>query len=277
MKKLLLIATISCIFSQANYQILSVESNFKNIFEIEEFYDNYNYSVFNSLFPNDINLFTFTLSLKENKNYNFWVTLKNLDYGEFRDSDNDYTFKAKESLIQFSLSKKNTIIDKAIVSINYLRSTIDEYYSEAIGLDLLTLLKITDDHYLNIGLKNYGKIIKSYSNTNIDLPKSINLSYNFKKPKYPFSLIASYKKRIDTKENFTQITLGLKLNENLTLYVSDRGNKSSLFFGDYIDKIIAGTNIGLSYVKNEKNLSIALQNLGASGYVTSLSFTKTIL
>jgi hypothetical protein len=67
------------------------------------------------------------------------------------------------------------------------------------------------------------------------------------------------------------------LNKKLTLYLSDRSNKSDLFFGDYIDKIISGTNIGLSYVKNENVISIALQNLGAAGYVTSLSFTKTIL
>ena len=276
MKKLLILATISCIFSQANYQILSTESNFKDIFEMGEFYDNYNYSVFNSSFPNDINLFAFTLSLKENKNYNFWVTLKNLDYGEFSDNNNDYTFNAKESLIQFSLLRKNTVADKAMININYLKSTIDTYQSEAIAFDLLTLFKVKRGHYFNIALKNYGKIIKSYSKTDISLPKTINLSYNFKKQRSPFFLIASYKKRIDTKENFTEITLGLKLNNKLTLYLSDRSNKSDLFFGDYIDKIISGTNIGLSYVKNENVLSIALQNLGAAGYVTSLSFTKTL-
>ena len=277
MKKLLIIATISCIFSQANYQILSTESNFKNIFEIDDFYDNYKYSVFNSLFPNNINLFAFTVSLKENKNYKFWITLKNLDYGEFNDNQNNYTFNAKESLIQFSLLKKNTIADKAMINVNYLKSTIDIYQSEAIGLDLLTLFKIKRGHYFNIALKNYGKIIRSYSNTDISLPKTINVSYNFKKQESPFFLIASYKKRIDTKENFTQITLGLKLNNKLALYLSDRSNKSDLFFGDYIDKMISGTNIGMSYIKNENILSLAFQNLGAAGYVTSLSFTKTVL
>ena len=51
MKIALIISVISFIFSQANYQILSTPSNFKNIFEVEDFYDNYNYSVFNSLYP----------------------------------------------------------------------------------------------------------------------------------------------------------------------------------------------------------------------------------
>ena len=41
MKIVLMIVTISCIFSQANYQILSTASNFKDIFEIDDFYDNY--------------------------------------------------------------------------------------------------------------------------------------------------------------------------------------------------------------------------------------------
>ena len=67
------------------------------------------------------------------------------------------------------------------------------------------------------------------------------------------------------------------MNNKLTLYLSDRSNKSDLFFGDYIDEMMSGTNIGISYIKNENILSLAFQNLGAAGYVTSLSFTKTIL
>ena len=106
MKIVLMIMTISCIFSQANYQILSTASNFKDIFEIDDFYDNYHYSIFNSLFPNDIDLFTFTISAKKTKNHNVFVTLKNLDYGEFSNSENNYNFNAKESLIKLSIVKK---------------------------------------------------------------------------------------------------------------------------------------------------------------------------
>ena len=105
MKIALIISIISFIFSQANYQILSTPSNFKNIFEVEDFYDNYNYSVFNSLYPNDINLFAFTISAKKTQNSEIFITLKNLNYGEFNDNESNYSFGANESLIQFSLLK----------------------------------------------------------------------------------------------------------------------------------------------------------------------------
>ena len=67
------------------------------------------------------------------------------------------------------------------------------------------------------------------------------------------------------------------MNSKLDLYISNRNNKSDLFFGEYIDKMMAGTNVGIVYSKNQNNLNLAFQNLGAAGYVTSFSFTKSIL
>ena len=277
MKIVLIISVISFIFSQANYQILSTPSNFKNIFETEDFYDNYNYSVFNSLYPNDINLFAFTVSAKKTRNSELFITLKNLNYGEFNDSQSNYSFGANESLIQFSFLKKIYTANKVMLNINYLKSKIDTYQSDLISLDLLTLFRFQNNHCINIGFKNYGKIINSYSSTKIHLPKTINVSYNFKKAEFPFSLIASYRKRLDIEENLIQTTLGIKLNSNLDFYISSRSNKSDLFFGEYIDRMMAGTNIGIIYSKNQSNLNLAFQNLGAAGYVTSFSFTKSIL
>ena len=277
MKIALIISIISFIFSQANYQILSTPSNFKNIFEVEDFYDNYNYSVFNSLYPNDINLFAFTISAKKTQNSEIFITLKNLNYGEFNDNESNYSFGANESLVQFSLLKKEYIANKIMLNINYLKSKIDTYQSDLISVDLLTLFRFRSNHYFNIAFKNYGKIITSYSSTKIQLPKTINISYNFKKNEFPFSLITSYKKRLDVEENLIQVTLGIKLNSKLDLYISNRNNKSDLFFGEYVDRMMAGTNIGIIYSKNQNNLNLAFQNLGAAGYVTSFSFTKSIL
>ena len=171
MKMIIIISIISFIFSQANYQILSTPSNFKNIFEVEDFYDNYNYSVFNSLYPNDINLFAFTISVKKTKSSEMFITLKNLNYGEFNDNESNYSFGANESLVQFSLLKKEYIANKIMLNINYLKSKIDTYQSDLISVDLLTLFRFRSNHYFNIAFKNYGKIINSYSSTKIQLPK----------------------------------------------------------------------------------------------------------
>ena len=277
MKIVLMIMTISCIFSQANYQILSTASNFKDIFEIDDFYDNYHYSIFNSLFPNDIDLFTFTISAKKTKNYNLFVTLKNLDYGEFTNSENNYNFNAKESLIKLSILKKNTIAKKIMLNLSYLKSTIDIYQSDAISADLLASFKMWRNHYFNIAFKNFGGIINSYSDTNIKLPSTFNFSYSFQNKNFPVFLFTTYKRRIDLKQENIQVTIKLNINEKLSLYLSNRNDKSDLFFGDYIDKMIAGTNIGITYFNNNNDLNLAFQNLGAAGYITSISFIRAIL
>ena len=111
----------------------------------------------------------------------------------------------------------------------------------------------------------------------MQLPKTISVSYNFKRTDLPFSLIASYKKRLDIEESLIQATLGIKLNSNLDLYISSRSDRSDLFFGEYIDRMVAGISIGIKYSKNQNNLNLAFQNLGAAGYTTSFSFTKSIL
>ena len=278
MKIVLIASIISLFFAQANYQILSTPSNFNNIFESEDFYHNYHYSAFSAFYPNDINLFAFTTSVKKNPHSEIFITIKNLNYGELNDSENNYIFGANESLIQFSFLKriKHKITNTVALNINYLKSKIDTYQSDLIGLDLLTLFKFRNNHSISISFKNYGKIITSYSSTKIELPKTISLSYNFKKAELPFSLITTYKKRIDIKKNLIQFTLGLKLNSALNLYISNRSDKSDLFFGEYIDRIIAGTTIGITYYKNQNNLNLAFQNLGAAGYVTSFSFKKSL-
>ena len=104
-----------------------------------------------------------------------------------------------------------------MLNINYLKSAIDTYQSDAITMDLLTSFKIYSNHYFNIAFKNWGRIIKSYSNTTISLPKKISISYNFKKPTFPLFVILSHKKRLDMEQEISQITLGLKLNNKLRL------------------------------------------------------------
>ena len=214
---------------------------------------------------------------KKIEKYEFFITLKNLDYGELTDNLNNYNFRANESIIQFSILKKNKISNKIMLNINYLKSKIDIYQSDAIGLDLLTSFKIRKHHYFNVSFKNSGKVINSYSNTSIKLPAIFNLSYKFIKNTTPISFIIGYIKRTDLKKELTRITLGLKLNNRLNLYLSTRSDKTDLFFGKYIQKLVAGTSAGITYTNNKNNLNLAFQNLCAAGYTTSLSFTKIIL
>ena len=81
-----------------------------------------------------------------------------------------------------------------------------------------------------ITFKNWGQVINAYSNTSIKLPSIFSLSYSFENNTYPVSLFTSYKRRLDLKQAIIHITLKLSLNQKLSLYLSNRSDKSNLFF-----------------------------------------------
>ena len=45
-------------------------------------------------------------------------------------------------------------------------------------------------------------------------------------------------------------------------------------YGEYIEKLMAGTSLGLSYNTTKNIFYLALQNMGPAGYATSISFLK---
>ena len=100
----------------------------------------------------------------------------------------------------------------------------------------------------------------------------------FKKNKIKdFILFTNYKTRIDLRQESLQVSIQLNINKKISLYLSNRNDKSDLFFGDYINKMMAVTKFGVAYSNNNNDLNLAFQNLGAAGYITSISFTKSIL
>ena len=50
-----------------------------------------------------------------------------------------------------------------------------------------------------------------------------------------------------------------------------------LRYGDYIQKLTAGTSIGFGYYSSDNLFNLAIQDLGAAGQSTSISFSKVIL
>ena len=272
---------LSFIFGQGNYQILTTPSNFKGIFKIDDFYDNQNYSVFNSSLPGNINLFSATISThvlqKEDPKNNFFITLKNLDYGTLTDNQSDYNFTANESLVELGFLKENYFPDTDIMmTVGYLKSSIDVFDSDGIYINMIGSSKVFNDDYFNFAFKNFGKVTSSYSDTNIKLPEIISLSYIINNS-WPVSILFNYENRQDLNDEVLYCTLSIDINPQLDLYISNHSNKSNLFYGDYIQKLAAGTRIGLSYSNNDNIFNLGFQDLGAAGFSTSLSFSKAIL
>ena len=281
MKNYFSIIFISFIFSQGNYQILSTPSNFKDTFQFNEFYQDYSYSVFSSSLPSDINIFSATISSrllnKNNSQSLYFLTLKNIDYGKLIDSETNYQFGAYESAIEFNIFRDNYLEDiDFLFSIGYLKSSIDIFDSEAIYISCNGVLPILDDDEIIFRLENLGKVINSYSNSDINLPETASLSYMIN-TKFPFSILLDYEKRLDLNNVVLYGTLYIDINSQLDLYVSTNSDRSDLFYGDYIQELTAGLRIGLSYSKSSSLFNLGFQDLGAAGYSTSFSFSKIIL
>ncbi|MAV64951.1 MAG: hypothetical protein CMG00_07155 [Candidatus Marinimicrobia bacterium] len=281
MNKLFPILALSFVLSQGNYQILSTCTNFNNIFKVPEFYESKEYMIFNSSLPAGVNIFSVTASsglLKKLSLKNlYFLTLKNINYGRLRDNITNYSFGAKESLIEISLLKKKVQKQTDIMfSMGYLKSSIDIFDSEAIYISLKSRSEVFKDDVITFSLDNFGKVINNYHNDNIGLPETINISYTIN-DKSPFSTFLSYKKRLDFESEILHGTINIKVNQKLDVYISTHSNRSDLFYGDYIQKIIAGTSIGFGYYSGSNLFNLAIQDLGAAGQSTSISFSKVIL
>tara|TARA_Y100001970_G_scaffold272233_1_gene368647 strand:- start:225 stop:1082 length:858 start_codon:yes stop_codon:yes gene_type:complete len=281
MKHYFSLIIISFVFSQGNYQILSAPSNFKDIFQIHEFYQSIDYAVFNSSLPSDINIFSVKVSSKtfnkKNSGIPYFITLKNIDYGTLRDSETNYQFNANESAIEFGVFKENYLQDiDFFFNIGYLKSSIDIFDSEAIYISCKGVLPILDDDEIIFGVDNIGTVTDSYSGSNISLPETTTLSYMIN-TKYPFSILFSYQNRLDLNEDIFYGTLHMEINPQLDAYIATNSNRSDLFYGDYIQELTAGLRIGFSYSSNSNIFNLGFQNLGAAGYSTSFSFSKSII
>ena len=272
---------ISFIFSQGNYQILSTPSNFKETFKLYEFYQDKNYSVFNSSLPSDINIFSATISSrllnKINSHALYFLTLKNIDYGTLVDSETNYQFGAHESAIEFNIFKDNYLGDiDFLFSIGYLKSSIDMFDSEAIYISGKGVLPILDNDEIIISLENFGRVNDSYSSSTMSLPEIASFSYIIN-TKFPFSILFNYENRLDLDDAVLYGTLYLDINSQLDFYVSTNSRRADLFYGDYIQEFTAGLRVGFSYSNNSNMFNLGFQDLGAAGYSTSFSFSKIIL
>jgi len=63
----------------------------------------------------------------------------------------------------------------------------------------------------------------------------------------------------------------------LRLYLGANSNKKNIIYGNYIEELISGIRMGLSFEYSDYIFYLAVQNMGAAGYANSISFQKIIL
>jgi len=279
--KLILIICFNVVFSQGNYQLLTIPHNFNDMFKTNQVIQSNNISFFHLMYPNEINLSSISiplLSLIQNKSIEsssakFYLNFNYLNYGKLIDSQNNYSFYPDEALISINQFKNYRNID-ILFSVGYMISSIDIYSSSTITTNIFLSLKDIKKEIL-FGIKNFGYVIDSYTSHNTDLPTSIQFSF-FKKF-HPIGIQLNYEKRLDVNHSTFTFLSKIHFNEKVEFYLSTNSNRSDLLYGDYIDKIAIASSFGLSYNNQNNIISLGIQNLGAAGYSTSIYFEKISL
>lgn len=279
--KLILILCFNFVFSQGNYQLLTIPHNFNDIFKTNQVIQSNNISFFHLMYPNEINLSSISIPLLsliknksiENSSAKFYINFDYLNYGKLIDSQNNYSFYPDEALISINQFKKYRNID-ILFSAGYMISSIDIYSSRTITTNIFLSLKDIKKEIF-FGIKNFGYVIDSYTNHNTDLPTSIQFS--FLKKFHPINIQLNYEKRLDINHSTFTFLSKIHFNEKVEFYLSTNSNRSDLLYGDYIDKMVIASSFGLSYNNQNNIISLGIQNLGAAGYSTSIYFEKISL
>lgn len=276
--KLILILCFNIVFSQGNYQLLTIPHNFNQIFKTNQVVQNNNISFFHLMYPNEINLSSISiplLSLIQNKSIEsiaakFYLNYNYLNYGQLIDSETNYSFYPDEALISINRFEKYNNID-ILFSVGYMISSIDIYSSSAITTNIFLSFKDIKKEIL-LGIKNFGYVVDSYTSHNTDLPTSLQIT--FLRKFNPIDIQLNYEKRLDINHSTFTFLSKINFNEKVEFYLSTNSNRSDLLYGDYIDKIAIASSFGLSYNNQNNIISLGIQNLGAAGYSTSIYFEK---
>ena len=281
MKIIIVTIIINFLFSQGNYQILNSPSSFKEIFKDNQV-DDIEYSFFHTSFPAQIDFYSIDFLLnnifndsrfKKNK-YKIYLNFESLDYGILQDNSNNHSFTANENLIKIKIINQIDENIKAMIKIGFLESGIDQYHSNAVLIDAILYYRFSNN-IVNAKIENFGGVMKKYTDSNIDLPSVISLSYTkfFK----PIEIIINYEYDLNLKEDLYSIASKFNINDNFKLYFGTNSNKKSLIYGNYIEELISGISTGMAFKYSDYIFYLAIQNMGPAGYSTSISFKKIIL
>ena len=291
-----LIIILNVLNAQGSYQILNLssnarslslnnsESNFQSIIaannpaSISTKNDVKSYSYF--LLPANIHYIGFQ-NIKKNQNRINATRISYINYGLLVDSKTNYESQAYEILIeQGSKSELYNIISMGI-SGGLLLSSIADYKSSVIFLDIGFRTEWVNTLNKKIGLglsiENLGRVIKTYTNIKEDLPTLLSLGSYYELKYIPATLSINYINNYNfNNTNYFTGGIEFKLDNNFSFRLSTGSDSKDFLNRDFTSDILSGVSAGLGFNILDINYDIGFKNLGSSGYIIGFSFIKTI-
>ena len=280
--KYILFITISFIIPSSSYQGLLLPNNSYVLLNSDDSYlfkknillnNNIRYNISSCLIslPQDINIGAFTYNY--NYNYNIQSSIMIVDYGKFIDSESEYTFSAKDFIINNKIFLQINNFLYSSTGIKYISSNIEQYKAHGLTMDFNLYYHI-NSLIISGFIKNYGFIINDYTNYSESLPQShgLNLTY---KPKHLNSIfLIQYQLFHDYNE--LNIYNELFIMKNFSLSIGYTSLANNLYDGNFNDDLLIGFGLGFTTNYKEFLLNIEIKNLGSVGLINSISISKSI-
>ena len=283
MRSILLIIILSLCYSNFSYQGLLLPNSTDElvsghsqylIFKDFAYNNKVKKKISSSIFmlPQDINMTSIQYVSLPFNYYNYF-SINIIDYGEFSDSESNMSFNAKDIILKNNLIK--LINDKLQGSIGgtYINSNIENYSSSVLSAQSSLLMK-HKNFLVHTSINNYGFVINHYTSHNESLPTYYNISIMYL-PKYLDSvLLISHNYFNDY--SITNLFGELVIKDNYSITVGYSSIAQKLSYGDFKSNFFTGISLGFNIRYQNYILNFGIKNLGSTGFVNSITFSKSL-
>jgi len=234
----------------------------------------FNFDISSSLilYPHEINIGNFQYTYKI-KNYQMLSNISLIQYGEFIDSESQYSFSSSDYIIKHTIYKKLNNHLHSSMDLKYISSQIDNYTSTAIATKFNFYY-----HYQRLLIEsfisNYGMVLNSYTTFTEELPIAYGTSIYYL-PKYIKSII-SITYNIFNDYNTLNFQNELFISNQFSIILGYNSIAYNLYSGEFNDDFLIGVSIGGSFQYKDYMIDMGIKNLGAMGIISSFTVAKSI-
>ena len=284
--KYILFLLVGLVFSQGNFQILTIPSNTRmlslsnagyamnnlvNSYDIGLFTakENININLHSHLYPAGIFYLNTEIIIPFQK-YSVLFSYANLNYGDFKDGELNYEFNSSEFLFKGAI--KTQVLNKFSIgtSFNYAINKISNQFSHALLMSLGARTQLENPRLgFGISINNIGKIMDVLYHINEDIPASLNLSTFYSPQYFPGILLLDISKFYNASG--LQIRTGIEITINDYLLLRFGNSSNSFNLSDPYSSYFPGLSSGIGIKSKKWDIDIGFFNLETAGIVTGLS------
>ena len=284
--KYILFLLVGLVFSQGNFQILTIPSNTRmlslsnagyamnnlvNSYDIGLFTakENININLHSHLYPAGIFYLNTEIIIPFQK-YSVLFSYANLNYGDFKDGELNYEFNSSEFLFKGVI--KTQVFNKISIgtSFNYAINKISNQFSHALLMSLGARTQLENPRLgFGISINNIGKIMDVLYDINEDIPASLNLSTFYSPQYFPGILLLDISKFYSASD--LQIRTGIEITINDYLLLRFGNSSNSFNLSDPYSSYFPGLSSGIGIKSKKWDIDVGFFNLETAGIVTGLS------